>query len=108
MAKSILTRGQKRLLLAILVPAAFMLGNAAYLWLSPPVASILPTFYQWMLVLHVVVGIAILAPMVVFIVWHMRRALAMRNPKAIATGIVLTYDEDADDGTGLNHPQLGR
>jgi tetratricopeptide (TPR) repeat protein len=89
MARSILSTGQRRLLTALLVASAFMLGNAAFLWLSPPEASVLPVFYQWMLVSHVVVGIALLIPMAVFILWHLRRALAMRNPRAVATGMVL-------------------
>ncbi len=89
MTKTILTPGQRRLLLVVLVLAAFLLGNAAYLWLRQP-EVVLPVFYQWMLVSHVVVGILILAPMSVFIVWHMKRALAMQNRRAIWTGLILT------------------
>lgn len=89
MARTILSPGQRRLLTVLLALSAFMLGDAAYLWLSPPESSVLPVFYQWMLVLHVVVGIALLVPMAAFILWHLRRALAMRNPRAVATGAVL-------------------
>ncbi len=90
MARTILTPGQRRLLVVLLATGAFLIGNAAYLFLTQPRASVLPTFYQWMLVLHVVVGLLILAPMAWFIVWHMKRALAMRNRRAIWTGIGLT------------------
>ncbi len=101
MATSILSRGQRRLLAVVLALAAFMLGDAAYLWLSPPKASVLPAFYQWMLVLHVVVGIAILLPMAVFIAWHMRRALAMRNRRAVVIGSLLALLMVALAVTGL-------
>ncbi len=107
MAKTILTEGQRKLLLALLVASAFMLGNAAYLWLSPPEASVLPTFYQWMLLLHVVIGIAILLPMAIFIVWHMKRALAMQNPRAITTGIVVAIAMVALAVTGLFMTEQG-
>ncbi len=89
MSRTILSVPQRRLLTVLLVLSAFMLGDAAYLWLSPPQASVLPVFYQWMLVLHVVVGIALLVPMALFIVWHLPRALAMRNRRAVVTGGVL-------------------
>ena len=100
MAKSILTPAQRRFLTVLLALGAFMLGNAAYLWLRQPQA-VLPVFYQWMLVLHVVVGILLLVPMAVFIAWHMRRALAMRNRRAIVSGLVVASAMLALAVTGL-------
>ncbi|HYC78625.1 MAG TPA: tetratricopeptide repeat protein, partial [Planctomycetota bacterium] len=97
----ILTKGQKRLLGVLLAFAVFMVANAAYLWLSPPEKSILPAFYQWMLVLHVGVGLLILLPMVVFVVAHLPRALAMRNRRAIWTGVVITATAFALVATGF-------
>jgi Flp pilus assembly protein TadD len=106
MADSILTRGQKRLHAGLLVPAVFMVGNAAFLaavrMLTPPDrAGVLPSFYQWSLVLHVTVGILILAPVAWFVVWHMRRALAMHNRRAVWTGVVVTTAAFALLFTGL-------
>ncbi|MHC4846742.1 MAG: multiheme c-type cytochrome, partial [Planctomycetota bacterium] len=101
MATTILTTGQRRLMAVLSVLAGFMLANAAYLWLSPPGESLLPSFYQWMLVIHVVVGTLILAPMVWFVVWHMKRALAMGNPRAIWSGIGVAVAAFALLVTGL-------
>ena len=101
MADSILTRGQRRLHVVLLAFAVFMTGNAAYLFLSPPQASVLPHFYQWSLVLHVAVGILVLAPMTWFVVWHMKRALAMHNPRAVWTGVGVTVAAFALLVTGL-------
>lgn len=101
MAKSILTLGQRRLLRVVLVMAAFLMANAAYLWLSPPDESSLPHFYQWMLVLHVVIGALVLLPMAVFVVWHLKRAFAMKNPRANLSGIVVTLSAFALLFTGL-------
>jgi Flp pilus assembly protein TadD len=101
MADSNLTRGQKRLHVVLLVLAIFMTGNAAYLFLSPPKESVLPHFYQWSLVLHVGIGILILVPMTWFVVWHMKRALAMHNPRAIWTGVIVTVAAFALLVTGL-------
>jgi len=106
MADSILTRGQKRLHTVVLVPAVFMIGNAAFLaaarLLTPKDrAATLPGFYQASLVLHVAVGILILAPLAWFVVWHMRRALAMHNRRAVWTGVVVTFAAFALLFTGL-------
>jgi Flp pilus assembly protein TadD len=106
MASSILTRGQRRLHAVVLVPAVFMIGNAAFLaavrMITPPDrAGVLPRFYQWSLVLHVAIGILILAPVAWFVVWHMRRALAMHNRRAVWTGVVVTTAAFALLFTGL-------
>jgi len=101
MADTILTLGQRRLHVVLLAFAIFMVGNAAYLFLSPPQASVLPHFYQWSLVLHVAIGIAILVPMTWFVVWHMKRALAMHNPRAVWTGVAVTAAAFALLVTGL-------
>ena len=70
MANSILTPGQRKLLNGLMVLAAFMVGNAAYLSLSKIQKSVLPTFYQWMLVTHVVVGLILLfAVIIAGLVW---------------------------------------
>lgn len=90
MSNSILTKPQKALLWVLMAFSAFMVGNAAYLWISPPEKSVLPGFYQWMLVLHVAIGLLLLLPMVVFVVAHLPRALKMRNSRAMWSGGLVT------------------
>jgi hypothetical protein len=91
MADTILTRGQRKLHVVLMALAIFMTGNAAYLFVSPPHESVLPRFYQGALVAHVGVGLLILVPMTWFVVWHMKRALAMHNKAAIWTGVAVTF-----------------
>lgn len=101
MADSILTRGQRRLHLAVIALGIYLVANAAYLFLCPPAPGTLPGFYQWMLTSHVVLGILLLVPMTIFVFWHMKRALAMRNPRAIWTGVLITVASFALFITGL-------
>lgn len=106
MADSILTPGQRRLHVVLMALAVFMTGNAAYLFAARMLAgesyaSALTRFYQSQLVLHVAVGILILVPMAVFVVWHMRRALAMHNRRAVWTGLAVTVAAFALLVTGL-------
>jgi tetratricopeptide (TPR) repeat protein len=87
---SILTKGQNRLLMGLMFLSAYMVANAAYLHLCPPRKSVLPVFYQWMLVSHVVVGGLLLLPMIAFVLWHLPRAIRMKNGRAVASGLVVT------------------
>jgi tetratricopeptide (TPR) repeat protein len=82
----ILSRPERSLLVFILTVSAYMVGNAAYLYASPPERSVLPAFYQWMLVSHVVAGVALIPALVVFILLHVRKALKLRNAKAAISG----------------------
>lgn len=99
--KTILTHGQQRLLLVLLVLGGFLLPNAAYLWMVDADAASFTVFYQLMLVAHVVVGTLILVPVVWFVVWHLGRALKMKNPTANTTGSLLTIALFALLVTGL-------
>jgi hypothetical protein len=105
MADTILTRGQRRLHGLLLVLAVFMVGNAAFLaaarLMAPEHSSVLPTFFQSSLVAHVVVGILILVPVAWFVIWHLHRALAMHNRRAVWTGVVVTFAAFALLFTGL-------
>src|SRR6187431_2825818 len=98
---SILTRGQKRLLIVLMTASVYLVANAAYLHLCPPQKSVLSGFYQWMLVTHVVVGALLLLPMIVFVLWHLPRALRMHNFRAMASGVVVTFAALALFVTGL-------
>ncbi|MCE9636249.1 MAG: tetratricopeptide repeat protein [Planctomycetes bacterium] len=101
MATTILTKGQRRLHVVVLVLGLYLVANAGYLYAFPPPKGTLPGFYQSMLVSHVVLGIALLAPMTWFVVWHLKRALAMRNRTAFWTGILITACSYALFVTGL-------
>ena len=54
-----------------------------------------------MLVTHVVVGALLLLPMIVFVLWHLPRALRMHNFRAMASGVVVTFAALALFVTGL-------
>ncbi len=102
--RSILTEGQRRLHAVLLAMSLYTLANAAFLWITSGQlveGRVLPAFYQWMLVSHVVVGTLLIAPMVIFVFWHLRRALAMHNPKAVWTGVFVTFCAFALLATGL-------
>src|SRR5690349_12250867 len=101
MADTILTLGQRRLHVVVLALGLYLVANAAYLFLLPPKAGTLPGFYQAMLVSHVVLGALLLVPVTWFVVWHLRRALAMRNRRAIWTGVAITVASYALFVTGL-------
>ena len=98
---SILTSGQKRLLIVLMIASAYLVANAAYLHLCPPEKSVLSAFYQWMLVTHVVVGALLLLPMTVFVLWHLPRAIRMHNVRAMLSGVVVTFAALALFVTGL-------
>ena len=101
MANTILTPAQRRLLAVLMFLSAFLCGNAAYLWISPPEAPRLPAFYQWNLVAHVVVGLLLLVPMTIFVVAHLPRALKMGNPRAFWSGVLITFAAFALVATGF-------
>lgn len=88
--KTILTPGQRKLLLVLLGLATFLLPNAAYLWIVEADADEFTAYYQWMLVAHIVVGTLVLVPVVWFVFWHLQRARKMKNKAANVTGSVLT------------------
>src|SRR5262245_54347509 len=105
MATTILTRGQRRLHVVLLCLAIFMTGNAAFLFVarlaSPSQASVFPAFYQSSLVAHVLVGVLVLVPMAWFVIWHLHRAMAMHNRRAVWTGVIVTTAAFALLFTGL-------
>lgn len=89
----LLSPGQRRLLAVVIVGAGFMLANSTYLALAAHVAGVgddpyrLPVAYQVMLVLHIVVGIAIFLPAIVFAIWHLKRALLRKSKGTVPTGV---------------------
>ncbi|MHC4861794.1 MAG: multiheme c-type cytochrome, partial [Planctomycetota bacterium] len=100
-ARSILTRGQRRLFLILLVLGVVMLATSAFLFTTHPADESLPAFYQVVLLTHIVGGLLILLPMVAFVLWHLRRALRMKNRAAIASGASLAVVGLVLAATGL-------
>lgn len=94
---SLLTRQQRRLFATGFVAGVIMLANTIYLLLSSHVAGIgndpesLPVFYQWMLVLHLVLGVAFVLLALVFVVLHVRKIYRRlgKRPWMPASGVVL-------------------
>jgi hypothetical protein len=72
------------------VLAVLMLATSAYLFTSHPDGESLPAFYQWVLLVHIVGGLLILVPLVLFVVGHFRRMAATRNLRVMIPGILLT------------------
>lgn len=101
MAKSILSKGQQRLAWVVLSVGGFILATSAYLWVQQPPPDGLSPFYQAMLWLHVDLGKLLLVPMGLFVLWHLKRALAMRNLRGNLTGILVTVSMVALFATGL-------
>jgi len=88
----LLTTGQKRMLLAILAGSGVLLANSVYLVLAAHVGGVgdapdeLPLTYQLMLLVHVVLGLLLVVPALVFSFWHLRLALRNRRPGTLPSG----------------------
>jgi Flp pilus assembly protein TadD len=119
-ARSILTPGQKRFLTLLLVVSGLVLATSGYLFLTTPAPSssqvvehryagslygragagpigldrpppaALPRLYQGVLLAHIFGGLALIVPMVVFIVWHLGGALPRRRRRTLYSGIGLS------------------
>lgn len=72
----------------IIVPFLALLGaNSLYLLAIPEANQ--NQFYLYMFLLHLVLGLLLMAPFVVFIVMHVRAAWGRENKRAIRAGLVL-------------------
>ena len=84
----------KKLLYFVFVLVALLGANSAYLasitflgWLKEvPYEN---SFYMWMLLGHVVVGLLMIAPVIVFGVIHMFNARKRKNRRAVRVGYAL-------------------
>src|SRR5437016_11070120 len=84
--KGVLLPWQRRLYTLLLVPLGLMAANSIYLVAFTKISS----FFYAMLLLHLVLGIAIAIPFLVFALTHGPRMLAsIRNRKAKAAGIAI-------------------
>ncbi len=109
---SILTRGQRRLLGAVVALGVLAVANTLYLlanrlagWVGRPFlgedALALPRFYQAMVLSHTGVGLLLVAGAVAFASWHLGRALRRRAPLSVALGALLVSSGIALAVTGL-------
>ena len=89
----LLSPAQILLLGFVMAGAGFMIADSVYLALAAHALGVgddphhLPTTYQTMLVLHIVVGTVVFVPAVVFALWHLPKALMRKSKGTIPTGI---------------------
>ena len=85
-AKGVLHPWQRRLYGLLLIPLGLMAANSIYLVSFTKISS----FYMGMLLMHLVLGVLIAIPFLVFAFTHGPRMLAnIRNRKAKAAGITI-------------------
>ena len=88
----VVTLPMRRLLLVVLALVSILIVNSAYLagvslvqwWTEKPLEN---SFYQSMFLVHLVLGLGIVVPTLVFIGLHLRRAIGRPNRTAVALGI---------------------
>ncbi len=91
----LLSPGQRRLLAFVLGGATLLLGNSVYLAVASHVLRVgqnphdLPGSYQVSLAFHVILGLAIFLPSLIFAGWHLPRAMLRKTPGATPTGIAV-------------------
>jgi len=89
----LLSPGQIRLLAFVVAAAGFMIANSLYLALAGRAAGVgddphrLSITYQVMLALHILVGVAVFGPALVFAFWHLKKALLRKSRGTVPTGI---------------------
>ena len=97
-ARGVLHPWQKRLYLILLVPLGLMAANSIYLVAFTKYSS----FFMAMLLMHLVLGILIAVPFLVFALTHGARMLAnIRNRKAKAAGLTIVSLAFLCVGTGV-------
>jgi thioredoxin-like negative regulator of GroEL len=97
-ARGVLHPWQKRLYLVLLVPLGLMAANSIYLVAFTKYSS----FFMAMLLMHLVLGLLIAIPFLVFAFTHGARMLAnIRNRKAKAAGITIVSLALLCIGTGV-------
>jgi tetratricopeptide (TPR) repeat protein len=102
----------KRLLLAVFLLVALLGANSVYLasislmeWLTGHVYQ--NYFYQYMFLLHLVLGLALLLPLVLFGLFHMKAAYNRPNRRAVRVGFALYTTSLLLLGTGVVLMRLG-
>jgi Flp pilus assembly protein TadD len=97
-AKGVLLPWQRRLYGLLLIPLGLMAANSIYLVAFTKISS----FFMSMLLLHLVLGVLLAIPFLVFAFTHGARMLAnIRNRKAKAAGITIVLLSLLCIGTGV-------
>ena len=96
----------RRLLAVVMVTAGVLAANSIYLALITFVEwatgrTLQNYFYQYMFLAHLVLGLVIVVPFVVFVVFHFLAARHRRNRLALRTGYALAGASIALLATGL-------
>ena len=94
--QQVVTTPMRRLLLAVLVAVAVLIINSVYLatvsliqwWTNEPLEN---AFYQSMFLFHLVLGLGVVLPALVFIGMHLRRAIQRPNRIAVRLGLQRSY-----------------
>lgn len=90
--QQVVTGPMRRLLLVVLVAVAVLIMNSVYLatvsliqwWTREPLEN---AFYQSMFLFHLVLGLGVIIPALVFIGMHLRRAIGRPNRIAVRLGV---------------------
>ena len=90
----VITRGMRRLLVVVLVVLSLLVVDSVYLsvvsfvqWLTDQVIE--NAFYQAMFLVHLVLGVLVIVPTLVFGAMHLRRAFTRPNRTAVRLGVGL-------------------
>ncbi len=90
----VITKGMRRLLVVVLVVISLLIVDSVYLsvvsfvqWLTGQVIE--NAFYQVMFLGHLVLGVLIIVPTLIFGAMHLRRAVSRPNRTAVRLGIGL-------------------
>ena len=90
----VVTAGMRRLLVAVLVIISLLVVDSVYLgvvsfvqWLTDQVIE--NAFYQIMFLVHLVLGIVVIVPTLIFGALHLRRAISRPNRTAVRLGVGL-------------------
>lgn len=92
--RPVITRRMRRLLNTFLVLLAVLVANSVFLggttlaeWLVDQAFK--DIVYQWMFIVHLVLGLILVVPFLVFALLHLRRAIGRSNRNAVRAGIGL-------------------
>lgn len=90
----VITQGMRRLLVVVLVVISLLVVDSVYLgvvsfvqWLTGQVIE--NAFYQVMFLVHLVLGVLVIVPTLVFGAMHLRRAISRPNRLAVRLGLGL-------------------
>ena len=93
-ARPVVTPRLRRLLVAVFLLMSLLIVDSVYLsavsfyqWANSHFIE--DSFYQWMFLLHLILGVLVIVPALIFMLQHLRRALSRPNRIAVRIGISL-------------------